>query len=183
MSNRKVLLIEPNYKNKYPPMGLMKLAMYYRLQGDDVTFWKGDFTSFVVEELLKDLFRRLEEATKFFDQDDDTTFDLTRIRADTPAIRDYIRTGKIVSDSTLELLLETTPTLRRWLLDYHGRFKSKWYFKEPRWDLVGVTTLFTFYWDITIETIEFAKRICKDWKHKAKSCATNCLEPSSYWCV
>ena len=54
MSNRKVLLIEPNYKNKYPPMGLMKLAMYYRLQGDDVTFWKGDFTSFVVEELLKD---------------------------------------------------------------------------------------------------------------------------------
>ena len=165
MSNRKVLLIEPNYKNKYPPMGLMKLAMYYRLQGDDVTFWKGDFTSFVVEELLKDLFRRLEEAVKFFDQDEDAVFDLTRIRAETPAIRDYIRTGKIVSDSTLELLVETTPTLRRWLEDYRGRFKTKWYFKEPRWDLVGVTTLFTFYWDITIETIEFAKRICKDWKH------------------
>ena len=146
-------------------MGLMKLAMYYRLQGDDVTFWKGDFTSFVVEELLKDLLRRLEESAKFFDQDEDTTFDLTRIRAETPAIRDYIRTGKIVSDSTLELLVETTPTLRRWLQDYRGRFKSKWYFKEPRWDLVGVTTLFTFYWDITIETIEFAKRICKDWKH------------------
>lgn len=165
MSNRKVLLIEPNYKNKYPPMGLMKLAMYYRLQGDDVTFWKGDFASFVVEELLKDLFRRLEEAVKFFDQDEEAVFDLTRIRAETPAIRDYIRTGKIVSDSTLELLVETTPTLRRWLEDYRGRFKTKWYFKEPRWDLVGVTTLFTFYWDIAIETIEFAKRICKDWKH------------------
>jgi len=165
MSNRKVLLIEPNYKNKYPPMGLMKLAMYYRLQGDDVTFWKGDFTSFVVEELLKDLFRRLEEAVKFFDQDEDAVFDLTRIRAETPAIRDYIRTGKIASDSTLELLIEATPTLRRWLQDYRGRFKTKWYFNEPRWDLVGVTTLFTFYWDITIETIEFAKRICKDWKH------------------
>ncbi len=32
--NRKVLLIEPNYKNKYPPMGLMKIATYYRLQSE-----------------------------------------------------------------------------------------------------------------------------------------------------
>lgn len=39
--NRKVLLIEPNYKNKYPPMGLMKLATYYRMVGDDVRFLKG----------------------------------------------------------------------------------------------------------------------------------------------
>ena len=81
MSNRKVLLLEPNYKNKYPPMGLMKLAMYYRLQGDDVTFWKGDFTSFVVEELVKDLFRSLEKAVRFLDQEEERLFDLTRIRA------------------------------------------------------------------------------------------------------
>jgi hypothetical protein len=36
--SRKILLIEPNYKNKYPPMGLMKLATYYRRRGDDVRF-------------------------------------------------------------------------------------------------------------------------------------------------
>lgn len=35
---RKILLVEPNYKNKYPPMGLMKIATYYRRLGDDVTF-------------------------------------------------------------------------------------------------------------------------------------------------
>ena len=40
--NRKVLLVEPNYKNKYPPMGLMKIATYYRMVGDDVRFYKGD---------------------------------------------------------------------------------------------------------------------------------------------
>ena len=47
--NRKVLLIEPNYKNKYPPMGLMKLATYYRMVGDDVRFYKGDMRSLAVE--------------------------------------------------------------------------------------------------------------------------------------
>ena len=165
MSKRKVLLIEPNYKNKYPPMGLMKLAMYYRLQGDDVTFWKGDFTSFVVEELLKDMFKHLEKANKFLAQGEDMAFDMPRFRAETPAIRSYIRTGKITSDSSFELLLETAPILKRWVHEYRTRFKSKWYFKKPRWDRVCVTTLFTFYWDITIETIEFAKRICKDWRH------------------
>lgn len=164
MSKRKVLLIEPNYKNKYPPMGLMKLAMYYRLQGDDVTFWKGDFTSFVVEELLKDLFRSLENAKEFLEQDESATFDLSRLRTETPAIRNYIRSGKMVPDSNLEILAETMPMLKRWLQDYRNRFTSKWYFNEPRWDRVCVTTLFTFYWDITIETIEFAKRICKDWR-------------------
>ena len=39
--NRKVLLIEPNYKNKYPPMGLMKISTYHKMQGDDVHFVKG----------------------------------------------------------------------------------------------------------------------------------------------
>ncbi len=164
MSNRKVLLLEPNYKNKYPPMGLMKLAMYYRLQGDDVTFWKGDFISFVVEELLQDFFRHLERAETFLAQGLDTMFDMSRLRAETPAIRDYIRSGKLVPDSNLEILAETMPMLKRWLQEFRTRFKSNWYFDEPRWDRVCVTTLFTFYWDITIETIEFAKRICKDWK-------------------
>ena len=168
MSRRKVLLIEPNYKNKYPPMGLMKLAMYYRLQGDDVTFWKGDFTSFVVEELLKDLFLRLEGVAVCIDTGVGVTFELPRLRAETPAIRSYIRTGKIVPDSSLEILVSVMPTLKGWLQEYRKRFTSKWYFKEPRWDRVCVTTLFTFYWDITIETIEFAKRICRDWRHNVQ---------------
>ena len=164
MSKRKVLLIEPNYKNKYPPMGLMKLAMYYRLQGDDVSFWKGDFTSFVVNELVKDFFNRFKEVVAFLAQGEDVIIDMCRLRAEVPAIHDFIRTGKIAPDSNLEHLCETVPALRMWLQEYRTRFKSKWYFKEPRWDRVCVTTLFTFYWDITIETIEFAKRICRNWQ-------------------
>ena len=32
---------------------------------------------------------------------------------------------------------------------------------NPEWDRVGVTTLFTFYWNITVETINFAKYLVK----------------------
>lgn len=37
----KVLLVEPNYKNKYPPMGLMKISTYHKQLGDEVRFVKG----------------------------------------------------------------------------------------------------------------------------------------------
>ena len=50
--NKKVLLIEPNYANKYPPIGLMKLATYYKSLGNwDVTFFKGDLKLFVIEQI------------------------------------------------------------------------------------------------------------------------------------
>lgn len=74
--SRRVLLIEPAYKNKYPPLGLMKISAYHKMLGDDVTFFKG---------------------------------------------------------------------------------KSK-ELREKKWDRIYVTTLFSFYWKTTIETIEFYKR-------------------------
>ena len=44
MLPRELLLIEPGYPNKYPPLGLMKLAAYHgsRGQRDNVTFIKGE---------------------------------------------------------------------------------------------------------------------------------------------
>ena len=38
-----VLLLEPGYRNKYPPLGLMKLAAFHRRRGDRVTFYKHGF--------------------------------------------------------------------------------------------------------------------------------------------
>ncbi len=45
MTKNNVLLIEPNYPNKYPPLGLMKLASYHKDRGDSVRFVKGEDTS------------------------------------------------------------------------------------------------------------------------------------------
>ncbi|MFA7628443.1 MAG: radical SAM protein [Candidatus Dojkabacteria bacterium] len=36
-----VLLVEPAYKNKYPPLGLMKISTYHKSLGDSVRFAKG----------------------------------------------------------------------------------------------------------------------------------------------
>jgi len=72
---RRILLVEPAYKNKYPPLGLMKLSTYHKLKGDYVCFIKGcDLRS-----------------------------------------------------------------------------------SHEKWDRVYISTLFTFYWDITIKTINFYK--------------------------
>ncbi|GAI08334.1 unnamed protein product, partial [marine sediment metagenome] len=38
---RRVLLVEPAYKVKYPPLGLMKISTYHKQRGDEVVFYKG----------------------------------------------------------------------------------------------------------------------------------------------
>ena len=44
MANKNVLLVEPGYRNKYPPLGLMKIAQYHGPNGkkDNVRFIKGE---------------------------------------------------------------------------------------------------------------------------------------------
>ena len=44
MNKRNILLVEPGYQNKYPPLGLMKIAAYHgpNGRGDKVSFVKGE---------------------------------------------------------------------------------------------------------------------------------------------
>ena len=51
MANKNILLIEPGYKNKYPPLGLMKIAQYHGPQGkrDRVRFIKGEDRSVLTQ--------------------------------------------------------------------------------------------------------------------------------------
>ncbi len=36
-----ILLIEPDYRSKFPPLGLLKLSTYHKDKGDEVKFWRG----------------------------------------------------------------------------------------------------------------------------------------------
>ena len=51
MANKNILLIEPGYKNKYPPLGLMKIAQYHGPRGknDRVRFVKGQDRSVLAQ--------------------------------------------------------------------------------------------------------------------------------------
>ena len=52
MANKNILLIEPGYRNKYPPLGLMKIATYHGDHGkkDKITFIKGEDDKWVLEK-------------------------------------------------------------------------------------------------------------------------------------
>ena len=139
--NRKVLLIEPNYKNKYPPMGLMKIATYYRRCNDDVRFFKGDLKKFAAQLLCEEFCAetRVNFLRKYF-----------------PKLTEYIKNGKYSS-------LDTIPDFRgseyeEIIKKYRRKYKNK---EFPQFDVVGVTTLFTFYWKQTVDTIIYAKNFCK----------------------
>ncbi len=146
--NRKILLIEPNYKNKYPPMGLMKLATYFRKCGDDVRFFKGDLKDFVADMFCEELTASLNLShpeilwTQYFS-----------------ALSYTIKTGKLKAIENISAFKDDD--VLNEVKSYMEKYRKKEYFTNPRFDKVGITTLFTFHWDITIKTINFAKRLCK----------------------
>lgn len=153
--NRKVLLLEPNYKNKFPPIGLMKLATYFKLRGDDVVFYKGDMKDFLINDITNDCVDKLKQLDGSINwklrTDRIATFIKYRKKSDLDKIG--------LEDSEYAILLYP------WLEHFKNFYHKKEYIKHPKWDWVGVTTLFTFYWKITIETIEFAKLLVKDKKN------------------
>lgn len=167
---KKVLLIEPNYSNKFPPVGLMKIATYYRnrgqLYGDEweVVFYKGDLKKFVIERINDNLIEKLNDA--------DGTNRNWHFYKD--VLFEYIRTRRTELLDSLPLMIPATsddekPVKKIVLFDLINEAKDKYWKKtweqEPEWDRVGVTTLFTFYWDLSIETINFAKKLVKDPKN------------------
>ncbi len=123
-------------------MGLMKLATYYRNRGDDVRFFKGDLKVFAAKLLCEEF---LEEVKN------------PKLGKHVPKLIEHIKTGKFAP-------LEAIPNFRDneqdvILKKYRLRYRDG---KFPLFDVVGVTTLFTFYWRETIDTINYAKKFCSE---------------------
>ena len=150
-TRKKVLLLEPNYSNKYPPIGLMKLSTYHKQLGYEVVFYKGDLKQFIIERIADKCILALDRLDNTIDWvlRKDVVVEFIRYRK-----KEFLQQLKL-SDSEVELLLTAK------VEEYRDYYHKKTWEKEPEWDRVFVTTLFTFYWDVTIDTILFAKKLVK----------------------
>lgn len=148
---RRILLIEPNYSNKYPPIGLMKIATYHRMLGDKVRFYKGDLKDLVVDELWQDCLKDLN----YIDPSVNWKIKQAIVKKFIKTKNSQLLSALNLEESKAELLIIGK------LSDYADIYKKKLYVKTPKFDRVYVTTLFTFYWKVTIEAIEFCKNLVK----------------------
>jgi hypothetical protein len=148
---RNILLIEPNYKNKYPPIGLMKISTYHKRLGDKVTFFKGDLRDFVIDQIYQDCIAKLKRIDKSIQWHRKTELIKQYIKRKNFKLLDEMK----FSDS------EFAPLIEKNLISFADYYRKKEFEKNPKFDRVYVTTLFTFYWKITVETIHYAKKLVK----------------------
>ena len=146
-TNRKILLIEPNYSNKYPPLGLMKLSAYHKQLGDTVIFFKGDYSKFILDEKIEKCLEHIKLQG----------FDLQDWNILTSLVCEYLKhKRKAIRENILRLIPDGyVHTVEHLLNGYASSLP------ERKWDRIYITTLFTFYWKQTINAINFAKKIIK----------------------
>ena len=150
---RNVLLVEPNYKNKFPPIALMKLSTYHKRRGDNVVFFKGEIKTLILERIANKCVAKLTLV------EPNINWNSKR-----DAIIDFIRTKKREYYDKIEVDgLENEQLLDNWITYYKDYYWKKWYTRpeEREWDRILVTTMFTFYFDITINTINELKVLLK----------------------
>ncbi|MFH1004795.1 MAG: hypothetical protein V1781_04800 [Bacteroidota bacterium] len=151
MMSRNILLIEPNYKNKYPPIGLMKISTYHKILGDDVTFFKGDLRDFVVAQIYQDCLWKLKRIDKSI-----------HWQSKAALVKQYIKRKNSHFLEELNFSVsDYAHLIEKCLVEFADYYKKKEFEKNPKFDRIYVTTLFTFYWKITIETILYAKKLVK----------------------
>lgn len=102
-----ILLIEPNYANKYPPLGLMKISTFHKQLGDCVVFAKGKLP----DELAEKRWDRVYVTTLF-------TFEWEKTKKSIEyaltVVKDQhmVFVGGIMATLMPELFMETFPTIK-----------------------------------------------------------------------
>lgn len=117
-----ILLIEPNYANKYPPLGLMKISTFHKRMGDCVVFAKGSLPY----ELAEKRWDRVYVSTLFTFEWEETR---KSIEYAFTVVKDKnsVFVGGIMATLMPELFIMTFPTINlvRGLLNREGTLGLK----------------------------------------------------------
>ncbi|UOD33720.1 hypothetical protein DSN97_05885 [Deferribacteraceae bacterium V6Fe1] len=156
VGKKKVLLLEPNYKNKYPPIGLMKISTYHRMMGDDIIFHKGNISELIISFVLKNCLNKLKEIAPnirwYIIKSLIKKYIITHNSKILNEIIEFTQDEKNDGDGTL---------IEVWLKYFSEYYRGKKYIGDIYFDRIYITTLFTFYWEITVKTINDAKVLVK----------------------
>lgn len=171
----RILLIEPNYKNKYPPIGLMKISTYFKNKGDFVQFHKG-----LLPQMETSTFDKVFVTTLF-------TFDFEMC---VQTIKYYIAivgsanvyVGGIAATIMPEKFIEAIPNINL-LKGQMTSSKMMGYADDINIDILELD--YDILWDVSYEYpaadsyFIYTSRGCP---RKCSFCAVKTLEPTFYDC-
>lgn len=123
---RNILLIEPKYRNKYPPIGLMKIATYHKMLGDNVKFFKGDLKDLVLDQMTENCIDKFYKIDK--EREWKNSFTL---------IRDFIKSRKATVLEELDLgISKYNALLHNAIYSFADTYRKKDYDNFPKWDRI-----------------------------------------------
>ncbi|WYD80794.1 MAG: hypothetical protein V8K32_00025 [Candidatus Electrothrix gigas] len=130
----------------------MKLAAYHRKRGDYVRFYKGDLRKLVVELYAETIIE------KFYSIDNRIDW-----KCYATLIAQFIQYGRKTALARIsELSGIFSPSIVHWLKYYNKAYRAGRVESCAMWDRICVTSLFTFYFKRTVETIGYCKKLVLD---------------------
>lgn len=166
----KILLVEPAYRNKYPPLGLMKISTYHKLRGDYVDFVKG-----CSKELRDKKWDRIYVSSLFTFYWHQTVKTIEFYKNSVKSPTEIFVGGVLASLMTDELSRETGVTVIAGLLDKPGMlgFKDKMIVDHQIPDFSLLDEI-EYQYPVSNAYFGYATRGCPN---NCKFCAVPKLEP------
>lgn len=173
----KILLVEPGYKNKYPPLGLMKISAYHKKLGDEVVFVKGE------NKILKDMKWDRIYITTLFTFYWSRTIKTIRYYINSVEQKENIYVGGILATLLYEDLLNESSlhgiTILKGLLDQPGVLGKNDIIVDritPDYDIIDISKNPYLQKEYKI-TNSYITSTTKGCIRKCKFCAVKTLEP------
>lgn len=142
----KVLLIEGDYHAKYPPLGLLKISAYHKKRGDHVEFYKGGIKEYISRERYEECIKKIEMQGLICNESQKNRLKEYLGLKRTSLLRAFLDEIQFGYIHTVEAIVKAY---------------SRSSLPLQKYDRVYVATLFTFYWQDTLDAIELAKLVCK----------------------